>query len=410
MSAFQILLRKELLDLVRDTRAMVLNIVLPIFLYPGMIVVLGFIISAGQSRLDSTELKVATTEAALALLSKEPAPKLTSYLIQNREASLAQMKDKKVAAFVDAQTVGSQTVIEFLYTKRFDTSNEALVRLRPVIKKLNGDSLKLRLSERNLDDTFAEPVKLSERDVDFDKNMGPLLASRFLPLMLLTILLGGAVSLSVDLTAGEKERGTLETLLVSGAAPSQVMAAKLAVVGLMSVVTTLANLLALGGTLALGALLSPQLASVSLSVSQLLMLLLVLVPVALFMSAFCLAIASTAKTVKEGQVLMSPVMLLGMIPGMAAQMPGLELSWGTAFIPLVNAALLIKAMVLKSASFELVLASSFSLLVCAGLATILAGRAFNSEELRFASSGEAKGLLASLKAIARSKPSSGSNR
>src|SRR5207302_8967691 len=94
-------------------------------------------------------------------------------------------------------------------------------------------------------------------------------------------------------------------------------------------------------------------------------------------------VASLARTFKEGQMLMTPVMLLGTVPGMIAAMPGIELTTATAAIPLVNVALLIKAVVLGSAAPVHVLIAMASTLVCAVLAVRLAANAFASEALRF---------------------------
>jgi sodium transport system permease protein len=229
-----------------------------------------------------------------------------------------------------------------------------------------------------------QPVKADPVDLDFQKDLGPLIASRLLPIILLTMLIIGALYPAVDLTAGEKERGTLETLLVAAVRPVDVMAAKYLTVSLVAVVTALANLAAMGVTFGMGISLGgPASTSFQLSAGQVLTMLVCLVPAALLLSGISLAVASTARTFKEGQSLMSPVMLACLAPALLSQMPGIELNPVTALIPLLNVALLIKAAVLGTASALEVLLTSLSVLAFAALALKVAASAFNSEVFRF---------------------------
>ncbi|MGV3623579.1 MAG: hypothetical protein ACO1OB_22355, partial [Archangium sp.] len=100
-----------------------------------------------------------------------------------------------------------------------------------------------------------------------------------------------------------------------------------------------------------------------------------------------LAVASTARTFKEGQSLMTPVLLVGLAPALISQMPGIELTNVTALIPLLNVALLIKASVLGNATALQVLLTVGSVLIFAFIALKAAASAFNSEVFRFGAKG-----------------------
>ncbi len=402
MSAWRILLRKELLDVARDRRTLILTVLLPVLLYPGILLLMGAIIAAGTLRLKNEPLTVAVVGApTLALLVQQPTPPKTTYAVHARAEAEALLKDQKVAAVVQAPddvdaalAAGRQSVVTVLYTKRFDRSMEGLDRVKPVLDALNAQTLKVRLEALQLEPGFVQPVKAEPVDLDFQKDLGPLLASRLLPIILLTMLILGALYPAVDLTAGEKERGTLETLLVSPVRPVDVMAAKYLTVSLVAVATALANLAAMGVTFGLGISLGgPAETTFHLAWSQVLIMLVCLVPAALLLSGVSLAVASTARTFKEGQSLMSPLMLVCLSPALLSQMPGIELGPVTALVPLLNVALLIKAAVLGTATPLDVGLTSVSVLFFAGLALKLAASAFNSEVFRFGGTDGWKSLF-----------------
>lgn len=393
MNPLPVLLKKELLDVVRDRRTVVLTLVLPVLLYPGLLTAMGAIIAAGKDRLKNEPLVVAVTTAdAQAFLDTQPPPPRTSYERLARADAETRLREQKVAAIVDAPEGAARAVSEdrqatvtVLYTKRFDRSMEALERLRPVLEAANTKALTLRLEARQLDPRFATPVKLEATDLDFQKDLGPLIASRLLPVVLLMMLFIGALYPAVDLTAGEKERGTLETLLVCPVRPVQVMAAKYLTVAIVSVTSTLVNLAAMAGTFGAGLSLAGEAASTSMhfTLGQVGVMLACLVPAALLVSGVSLAVSSMARTFKEGQSLMTPVMLLGLAPALVSQMPGIELTTVTALVPLLNVALLVKATVLGTATAAQAALTVASVLISAALALKWAASAFDSEVFRF---------------------------
>jgi ABC-type Na+ efflux pump permease subunit len=194
----------------------------------------------------------------------------------------------------------------------------------------------------------------------------------------------GAIYPALDTTAGEKERGTLETLLVAPVRPLEVMLAKYLTVALVSTLASLMNLAAMGVTFMVGLQLGgPTPIRLELGAGQLATLLACLVPCAFMVSGLCLVVASLARNFKEGQALLTPVMLVATLPGILALMPGIELNAGTALLPLLNVALLVKATILGTASGLHVALTVLSVGACAAVTLALAANAFQSEALRF---------------------------
>jgi sodium transport system permease protein len=384
-----VLLEKELLDVVRDRRTLLLTVGLPVLLYPAMMLLMGVLIGAGTARLKNELLTVAVVGApAMGLLGQTPTPAKTTYAAMSRDEAEAALKDKKVDAPDDLEARlkdGRQVIVTVLYTKRFDRSIEALDRLRPALERVNAQVLKVRLDDLQLAPEFVQPVKADVVDLEFKKDIGAIVASRILPVVLLMMLILGALLPAVDLTAGEKERGTLETLLVCAVRPFDVMAAKYLTVSLVAVMTALANLGAMAATFGFGfSFAASQTITFTLSFAQVGIMLACLVPAALLLSGLAVAVSATARTFKEGQALMTPVMLVCLAPAMISLMPGMELTAVTALIPLLNVSLLVKAAVLGTATPVQVMLTAGSVLVFAGLGLKLAASAFNSEVFRFA--------------------------
>ena len=393
MSALGILLRKELLDLVRDTRTLMFALVVPVLVYPLVLAGIGFGVQAGLQRLKNEPLIIAVcSDEALALLTAEPLPAHTTYERMSLAEAEQKLRDEKIGAVVSLEKgsraeiqQGAQATVTILYTKRFDLSKEALERVKPVLEKLNTGFLQLRLAEKGLTADFGVPLLTQARDQDFDKNLGPVIAASFLPFALLVMMAAAAAYPAVDLTAGERERGTIETLLVAPVRPFEVMLAKFITVSAATLASALANLAAMAISFGLGVSFGPDAEQISLSFSalQIGVLLVAFVPTAFAVSAVFLTAVSAAKTSKEGQSIAGILSLLFMLPGMLAQSPGVELTTATALIPGVNVSLLIKAVVLGKIVPLHVALTVGSVLLFSGLALWAAARAFESENLQF---------------------------
>lgn len=402
MSRVGALLRKELLEALRDRRALLTLILLPVIIYPGMLLLVGTVMSAGKDMLRKEVLLVAAaSDDAAALLARHGASPLTPVTRVPRDEAERRLRKKELWAIVDAPagTVaaldgGGQASATVLYTKRYDRSREARDRLEKALDQVARGALTVRLEQAQLPPTWAEPVITKAEDVDFGADLGPLIASQILPVILVVMLFMGAMYPAVDATAGEKERGTLETLLVAPVRPLEVMAAKYVTVVALAMLSALANLGAMGATFALGITVGDGVsATMRLSSGQVLSLLACLLPGAALVSGLALSVASLARSVKEGQNLLAPLVMFGTVPGILALMPGVELTWVTALVPLLNLALLVKGVALSSAQPLHVVLTAVSTLAFAAVGLWLSANAFQSEALRFGSSSAFRELF-----------------
>ncbi len=236
------------------------------------------------------------------------------------------------------------------------------------------------------------PFDLQPHDIAERRQQQALMWSKILPFVLIIWALTGAFYPAVDLCAGEKERGTLETLLSSPAARIEIVWGKLLTVMTFSTATALLNLASLGMTaryvmtqlsamprvdLAEGMQLPP--------IPSLLWLVAALLPMSAFFSALCLACAAFARSTKEGQYYLIPLFLVSMPLMMLPLQPGIELNLGNSLVPIMGVVLLVMSLVQSNYAealryFVPVCAVT---LVCCHLAIRWAVYQFNQESVLF---------------------------
>jgi sodium transport system permease protein len=223
----------------------------------------------------------------------------------------------------------------------------------------------------------ARPVDVRVRDVAPPSRQAGRVIGRMLPFMLLMLCVIGGLYPAIDLTAGEKERGTMQTLMCAPVLPGEIIGGKFFAVWTLCIASAAANVVSLATTLTR---ILPAEGS-SMPVATYAMAGLFLLPITLLMSALFLAVAVFAKDYKEGQSLLTPVYMAVTLPAMVTMLPTIELNAWTAFVPIINIALLIKSVLVGDAGGELVFLALASSGIYAALALSLAVRVFQREQV-----------------------------
>ncbi|NLE39719.1 MAG: CPBP family intramembrane metalloprotease [Pirellulaceae bacterium] len=272
-------------------------------------------------------------------------PNFGEQLRQFREASeslVNNRRDEESAAARNA-VIPSIPRPEIIFTTANEKSQITFARLHDVLRRWSDEVGKANLSAAGLVPSAARPIELATDDLaDATGNAGRGLWAKLLPVMLLLWALTGAFYPAVDLCAGEKERGTLETLLSSPADRSEIVIGKLVTIMLFSMATAILNLISMGFT---GWLIVANHPSVGLpSWLSCFWLLLALIPISALFSALCLALAALARSTKEGQYYLMPLMLICMPLAVLPMTPGFELTLGNSLIPVANVVLLLRTL------------------------------------------------------------------
>ncbi len=240
-----------------------------------------------------------------------------------------------------------------------------------------------------------QPLVLEEANVAGEEDMGAFVISMLLPMMLVVMTVFGAFFPAIDLTAGEVERGTIETTLLLPVPRAAVHLGKVFAVTVSALAACALNLAAIG--LSAGQLLAqlgPSGVRVDLPVRALLAVSPLAAAFALFVAAVLVAVASLATSFKEGQALLGPVQIVFFLPAVAGTIPGLVLDERTALIPVVNVVLAFRDL-LRGQFAPLPLAiTALVLVVFAVLATLLSLRLLSREPLPVA--GGRRASLATL--------------
>jgi sodium transport system permease protein len=250
-------------------------------------------------------------------------------------------------------------------------------RLVETLGRYRATLVQLRERSHSLAPGFAVALDVLQRNVASEQRRGGELLGMLLPFILIVMSLLGGLYPAIDLTAGEKERGTMQTLMCAPVSPQEIIVGKFLTVWAIALITALVNVISLAATLARllpGTNLHLPLASYLATFGM-------LVPVTLIISALFLAVAAFARDFKDGQNFLTPVYMVLAMPAVATMLPGVQLTTTTAFLPVVNIALLIKSVMLSEAAPDLVFLALLSSLTYSGLALVLAARVFQQEQV-----------------------------
>jgi ABC-type Na+ efflux pump permease subunit len=209
----------------------------------------------------------------------------------------------------------------------------------------------------------------------------PILAA-LVPLILILMTITGAVYPAIDLTAGERERGTLEILVAAPVPRLSLLLAKYVAVLTVAMLTALVNLGTMAGTLLVTGV-GQVLFGAGLSAATLAQVLALLLLFAAFFSAVLLALTSFARSFKEAQAYLIPLMLLALMPGMLSLIPGLRLNVPLAVTPLLNIVLLARDLFEGTADPGLAAVVVLTTLLYALAAVALAARVFGAEAVLY---------------------------
>jgi sodium transport system permease protein len=206
-----------------------------------------------------------------------------------------------------------------------------------------------------------------------------------IPLILILTTVTGAVYPAIDLTAGERERGTLETLIAAPVPRVGLLLAKYVAVLTVALLTAIINLTAMTITAESTGLSASIFGDAGMTGSAIVKVLLLLALFAAFFSAILLAITSYARSFKEAQAYIIPLMLLCLVPGIICLTPTLQASGLLAVTPLVNIVILARDVLEGSVDPTLATAAVFSTILYIAAAIAWAARIFGTDAVLYGS-------------------------
>ncbi|MBB1300332.1 ABC transporter permease [Pseudoalteromonas sp. SR44-8] len=396
--------KKELKELLRDKKTLIFIVALPVAIFPLLFAVMAFISS--QATLEA-EQKVHT----YAIINGEYAQSFTDKVFYHKSFQLYKGEHtfNTVAELTEAVKAGTIDMGIFLPADAKQNLDDAKQSQWQVVyndakainflfdrvtelaeefgNKLRAEKLLSYGVSVEQQSAIIDPIKVVKVDTaDKRENLGEKIGG-FIPYLLIPLVLMGATYPAIDLGAGEKERGTLETLLLTPITRTQLVLGKFITLLAASIATTTITVLSMGVWISIAISFIDldviKTAFSSLRVLDLALIFIILLPVAAIFSSLALAISIYARSFKEAQNYMTPLSMGVIFPIIVALLPNVELTAKTAFIPVTNVALAIKEIIKGTIDYTLLGLIFLATVVVAGALLAFCVKWFNKEEVLF---------------------------
>ena len=397
-----IVYRKELTEALRDRRTLISTIVVPLLLFPLLSVGFGAMAVAlvGKAKDEIPKVMVlggedspAVVEGLKKLEKIEIVPAAPNWKDQvvNKEIRAAVEIPSGFQADIAQQKM--DTVKIYIYEGEMKSSFAA-DKIEKHMNEYRQNVVKERLAAKNLPETVLKPFEVKQENVAPPEKVSGAAFGGIIGYMVILLCLQGGMYPAIDLTAGEKERGTMETILSSPISRLDLVLGKFFLVLTASLVTAALSVLSMGisfwGVQQLKAFdvsKNPEAAEMQLHIgfTAVLSVFLMALPLAVLFSAGLITISLFAKSYKEAQSYISPLMILVILPAVAAMLPGVELTAKLALIPILNVSLLCKELVTGTYHWNFIALIFLSTCVYAAAALFLAVKMFQREDVLFRS-------------------------
>jgi sodium transport system permease protein len=391
-----IVYRKELLEALRDRRTLISTILVPILLFPILTVGVGYVVAGLIEEADREP-------ARIMILGGTDSPSIVSSLAKSRNLIVVSdpanyvelISNKKIRAAVEIPP-GLQTgagtdfapVKIYMYSGDLK-STTAAKRIEDFFNDYRDNLARNRLTAQKLPASFLKPFDIKQQNVVSDEKVAGETVGGIIPYLVIIMCLTGAMYPAMDLTAGEKERATMETILSSPISRTHLVLGKFLLVLTASLVTAALSVSSMGISSWVIQHFQDQSSGsamhIKIGLGAVLAVFLVALPLAVMFSAALLTIALFAKSYKEAQSYISPLMIVVIVPAIAAMLPGVELTPRLSLVPILNVSLLCKDLIAGNYHWNSIALIFLSTCLYGGAAIFIAVKMFHRESVLFRS-------------------------
>lgn len=390
--------KKEILDIVRDRKSIFMMIVVPILLYPIIMVLLMGIMNSSINKMTSETITLGLSSAPNAefveIVDNENSIREKEDTLGNIEikTNIKDYKKELEKGEIDAYIDNSIKDNDYKVIIN-SASDESGIKADVIFEVM--DKYKRKMSEREIEkhgldsQQILEPIKYEKVDITNSAKKAGMLLGQVIPFILIIGVLFGSIYPAIDVMAGEKERGTLETLFSLPISNMELVIGKYMAVSASAILTSLLNIISMSCTLGYfmkaESIYNPSMVHINYSVlgGAVLITIVSVILFAQVVSALAMCVCSFAKTFKEAQNYITPLMLIIMVPAYISMIPNISLSRITATIPVVNISLLIKSVISLRANMKMVSLVLIVNLIFVLISLVLLSKIFNSEDILF---------------------------
>ena len=387
--------KKELTDVLRDRRTLFFMIAMPVIVMP--------LIFIGSLKFQEYQNKKSEEKILnIAIVNESDDIQIRDYILNQKGVNLienidADSLEKGIKSdslqgglyigknFLNNISTNQMGAVE-IYYKSSDLMSKAKKRINNALDQYKNEVVAERLLRFDIDKNLLEPLQIIDKDMSTKKETIGKALGGLVPYMLVIFIFLGAMYPAIDLGAGEKERGSLETLLSSPATKFEITVGKLMVVSLTGLVSGLISVVGITAPMYFIDNIPDQIKSTVLEIISPFMIISVIflmIPIVIFFASMLLSISFYARSFKEAQSLMGPLNIIIIVPLMLTLGPGIEIDHITALIPLINVGLLTKEILAGSVEPIYFIETLSSLLFFAAIGIRFSVYWFNKENTIF---------------------------
>jgi len=402
MNKWQVLLVKEIKHLFRDTKTIVQTVVVPTFITPLLIGAIFWYVGsiATEETKKTYDISVYSSSESLLITDLDNSDRLAITKEDSLEAVIEAVTfdESEIGlafddAFVNDLTSNNSAQLT-IYSKDIDTFSQAKSIVSNIIDDYEESIRNNRLELLNLDENYVNPITINEEDLTTEEESAGSIFGALLALFFVMYVISGSMYPAIDLGAGEKERGTMETLISTNISSVDIIIGKMLSVTSSAILTATFSMLGFAIPILIIFLFYADsvneylfgLLSAIVNPVALIGVFVLIIPLSVFMGAFLLAISVYAKTPKEAGLLLGNVLIVFIIPCYVPLInPGLELDFVGALIPCYNLALITNNLIAGTVDWFLYSVALLSTIVYCIVAIYITYIMFDDENVIFRS-------------------------
>lgn len=398
--------KKEFTDTLRDKRTLMSMLLAPLILYPLLTIVFTEFSSSQTEKSMEKVLQVAIYEdggadklvndlrhddrvdlqpipsdllGAIAGGDQQRVDSLAAQAIRSGNLDILLVFPSDFTAQLNQQQPGE---VDFYFNAKSQDIEKT--RMEHKLDQLEELILSERFAAHGLDRSFADGLVVQEKNVATKQEILGELIGGFLPYIFILLCFTGSMYPAIDLAAGEKERGTIETILTSPVSKLHLVLGKIGVIMITGLTSAILALLSIFLSIHLTDVIPlalDDIVSTLASPKAILLLIVMLIPMALLFASILISLSIYAKSYKEAQSLITPLLIVIIFPAFIGLMPGIKLDVTTALVPILNISLITKQILAGTLSIPLFFLAVASQFVLAGLGTWFSIKWFGREQV-----------------------------
>lgn len=392
----RLLFLKEITGAIRDRRTLILTVFFPLIFYPLILMVMGRFTAAEQTRLEEMIPTVIVVDRANDETFRRhlrSTQTLYPLFYDDMDQGLLDLKSGigQVVMSVDKESGGPGIGLNVaLYYDQTDQgATIAAARVRDFLEGYLKEVIRDKLDALGFDyDELSPPLSVRVEDVSSGESVGRMILSRLLPYFMVLAILTGAMGLGAEITAGEKERGTIATLLVSQLSRTQIVLGKFLTILTVSLVSSLLSAVGLLiGVRFFGGGLAPvgTVVTFSLGLTDLGFMLVVLVPLAVILASLVVIVGSFARSQKEASTYLMPIYMVIILVGLISMTGGVSFAGTRFLIPVANSIYALQEIIEGNLQISHLLYTLVANTLCGGLLIAASIGLFKREAVLFRS-------------------------